>query len=375
MASSGPPADDEHGNVPLNLFRTALADIQTIIGADARTFSKKRAETVGQHLATMEIQFLKLLHSLDELKTIVKSQSSTARSTCTHTTRSADVNSKQTYSAVAAFSPPKPSFDPLCTVKVFPKPSPDASVSPITSAETTKQMVQSLDLKGKKIGIKNIKSINRNGVSILCRNQSEAKTLAETIRAKVNTTLEVKTPQKRNPTMSMLLRGKDYNLDDLKKDILLKNNIPDDADSINLVHKRETDNGNTVVVMIVSPATHKVLAADDFKLYVGWTRVKLREKDPISQCWLCHRFGHDQYGCQFKINGKKAAICSRCGKSHKNDEEKCKDELCCPLCTHHNTFAKDRGWKELDTKHGARFAVCPIRIKAFARAKALINYG
>ena len=46
MASSGPPVDNEHGNVPLAQFRTALKDIKTIIGADARTFSKKRAEKV-----------------------------------------------------------------------------------------------------------------------------------------------------------------------------------------------------------------------------------------------------------------------------------------------------------------------------------------
>ena len=380
MASSGPPVDNEHGNVPLAQFRTALKDIKTIIGADPRTFSKKRAEKVEEHLATMEAQFLKLLQSVDELKIIVESQSSTASSTCkcTHTARSADTNNKQTYSAVAASSPPKPTFDPLCTIKVFPKRPSDTSVSPITSAETTKQMVQSLDLKGKKVGIKNIKSINRNGVSILCRSQSEAKILAETIRAKVPTNLEVKTPQKRNPAMTMLLNGKDYNLEDLKQDILLKNNIPDDADSINLVHKRETDNGNTVVVMVVSPVTYKALAANDFKLYVGWTRIKLREKDPISQCWCCHRFGHDQYSCRSKINGEKvedSPICSRCGKNHDNDEEKCKHELCCPLCTYHNTLAKDRGWKILDTKHGARFATCPMRIKAFARARALINYG
>ena len=132
----------------------------------------------------------------------------------------------------------------------------------------------------------------------------------------------------------------------------------------------------TLVVMVVSPQTYKALAASDFKLYVGWTRVKLREKDPISQCWNCHRFGHEAWKCRFQIDGKDASLCSRCGKTrHMNDEENCKADLCCPLCTHHNTFAEKRGWKKLDTKHGARFAVCPIRVRALGRARALINYG
>src|SRR5699024_9181084 len=115
-------------------------------------------------------------------------------------TNTADQSSTQpSWSAVAA-RPPKPTLDPLCTVKVYPK-STGESDSAITSAETTKQIVKCVDLKGKKIGIKNIKSINNNGVSILCRTQTEAKALAEAIRAKANTQLNIKTPQKRNPTM------------------------------------------------------------------------------------------------------------------------------------------------------------------------------
>src|SRR5699024_1625618 len=146
--------------------------------------------------------------------------------------------------------------------------------------------------------------------------------------------------------------------------------------SINLVGKRETNNGNTVVVMIVSPATYKFLVANDFRLYVGWTRVKVRERDPIPQCWTCHRFGHDHNVCRFQLDGKETSQCSKCGKErHTEDfDVSCKAALCCPLCAHHNTLAEKRGWKKLDTKHGARTAVCPTRSKAFARAKALINY-
>ena len=175
----------------------------------------------------------------------------------------------------------------------------------------------------------------------------------------------------------MHLQGKDYVKEDLKEDILLKNNIPEGADSIDLVGLRESDNGNTVVVMVVSPATYKALAANDFRLYVGWTRIKLRERDPITQCWSCHRFGHDGYKCRFQVDGEDTELCAKCGKERhtKDYDVSCKAELCCLLCTYHNTFAEKRGWKKLDTKHGARFAVCPIRIKAFARAKALIKYG
>ena len=385
MASPGPPSDDEQGDVRITQIQQAIASIQTIIGADPRTFSKKRANEVRLHLAKIEGQFLKLCQNVDQLKTRLEAQSLNARSlNCSHAKTADQSSTPPLFSAVAALPPrgsvppSKAALNPLCTVKVYPKVTTGEPKSAITSAETTKQIVQCIDLKGKNIGIQHIKSINNNGVSILCRTQNEAKTLAEVIRAKVDSQVNIKTHTKRNPTLTMLLQGKDYVLGDLKEDILLKNNIPEGADSINLVNLRETDNGNTVVVMVVSPETYKALVANDFKLYVGWTQVRLREKDPISQCWLCHRFGHDQYGCQFKVDGKKAKdspICSRCGKSHKDDEEKCKGQLCCPLCTHHNTLAKDLGWKTLDTKHGARFAVCPIRAKAFARARALINYG
>ena len=380
MASSGPPGDDEHGDVQITQIRQAIASIHTIIGADPRTFSKKRANDVSLHLAMIEGQFLKLCQNVDQMKTRLEAQSLNACSqNCSHTKTADQGSTPPLFSAVAALPPrvsvppPKATLDPLCTVKVYPKAT--TCEPAITSAETTKQIVQCIDLKGKNIGIKNIKSINNNGVSILCRTQNEAKTLAEVIRAKVDSQVDIKTHTKRNPTLTMLLQGKDHVLGDLKEDILLKNNIPGGADSIDLVNLRGTDNGNTVVVMVVSPETYKALAANDFKLYVGWTRVKLRERDPISQCWSCHRFGHESWKCRFQIDGKSVSICSRCGKNHKNDEEACKADLCCPLCTHHNTFAEKRGWKKLDTKHGARFAVCPIRVRALGRAKALINYG
>ena len=376
MASSGPPGDDGHGDVPLTQFRQEIASIRTLIGADPRTFSRKRANDVNVHLAKIEAEFLKLYQNVDRLKTSLEAHLSNARhQDCSHTSNTADQNSTpRLFSAVAA-CPPKPTLDPLCTVKVYPKSTSEPN-SAITSAETTKQVIKCIDLKGKNIGIKNMKSINKNGVSILCRTQTEAQALAEVIRAKAKTNLDIKTPQKRNPTLSMLLQGKDYVLEDLREDILLKNNIPEGADSLNLVGKRETDNGNTVVVMIVSPATYKFLVANDFRLYVGWTRVKVRERDPIPQCWTCHRFGHDHNVCRFQLDGKETSQCSKCGKErHTEDfDVSCKDGLCCPLCTHHNTLAEKRGWKKLDTKHGARTAACPTRSKAFARAKALINY-
>ena len=157
MASSGPPGDDGHGDVPLTQFRQEIASIRTLIGGDPRTFSKKRANDVSLHLAKIEGQFLKLCQNVDQLKILLEAQTINARpQDCSHTA-TADNSSPQLYSAVAAL-PPKPALDPLCTVKVYPKETTGKSSSAITSAETTKQIVQCIDLKGKNIGIKNIKS-------------------------------------------------------------------------------------------------------------------------------------------------------------------------------------------------------------------------
>ena len=161
--------------------------------------------------------------------------------------------------------PPKPTLDPLCTVKVYPK-SNTGDEPAHASSETTKQLIKTfVDLKGTNIGIKTMKSINRNGVSIMCRNQDEAKDLAEAIRAKASTNLDIKTPQKRNPSLSMLLQGVGYSLQDLKEDILKKNDLPGEAESINLVGLTKTDGGNTIIVMVVSPSTYKALAANNFR--------------------------------------------------------------------------------------------------------------
>ncbi|KAI2796131.1 hypothetical protein BLOT_016052 [Blomia tropicalis] len=111
-----------------------------------------------------------------------------------------------------------------------------------------------------------MKSINRNGVSIMCRNQDEAKNLAEAIRAKANTNQDIKTPQKRNPSLSMLLQSVDYSLQDLRENILKKKDLPDGTESINLVGLTKTDRGNTIIIMFVSPSTYKALAANNFTL-------------------------------------------------------------------------------------------------------------
>ena len=86
MASSGPPGDDGHGDVPLTQFRQEIASIRTLIGADPRTFSRKRANDVNVHLAKIEAEFLKLYQNVDRLKTSLEAHLSNARSQdCSHT--------------------------------------------------------------------------------------------------------------------------------------------------------------------------------------------------------------------------------------------------------------------------------------------------
>lgn len=118
--------------------------------------------------------------------------------------------------------------------------------------------------------------------------------------------------------------------------------------------------------------TGKSLKGDNLSfLLIG---VKVREQDPVSQCFKCQRFDHKAAKCRFKIEGKPSKRCSRCGCDHDliTEKVKCTATPCCFNCKDRTRFLKDKS--QCKTDYEANDDKCPERILAIKRARELIKY-
>ena len=189
--------------------------------------------------------------------------------------------------------------------------------------------------------------------------------------------LKTKTIEKRKPAVTMLLRGRDWDMKELEADILAKNDFlvvdEDDDSSIRIASNYPTAHGNTIVVMEVVGRAFKAIVENGSKLFVGWTCVSVREQDPISQCRKCQRYGHKAPKCRHNVNGEPATRCAQCSLHHAPNIA-CTGAPCCANCKDFNVSATKRGWGTVETRHSAKDPKCPMRIKAFDRARTYIDY-
>ncbi|KAI2804023.1 hypothetical protein BLOT_008164 [Blomia tropicalis] len=279
---------------------------------------------------------------------------------------------KKSYSQVVTTgdASTKPTVDPLSTVRVFPKRVPGEVRN--VSSQATKQIVQSLNLGNVKVGVNSVKPIHGGGVSILCRSPDEAKCLGQAI-SDCNQQLEVNSPKMKNPTFSMWLQGVEHDKADLEEDIIARNDFPDkDPNSIKIVHTSQTGNGNTIAILETSPKNYRMIKDDGNKLYIGFARVNLRERSPLTQCNNCQRFWHTAKKCRFMIDNIKSTRCVRCGENHLGP---CQASLSCSNCKDYNAHATKRGAKLHDSSHAANDENCPIRAQALREARSYINYA
>ena len=373
MASNDSSARAESVDMPLDQIGQIAGKLRDLV-KDGRSFTKKKEEILEQ-IALFESVCVKQQNRIVELELIVNNQSTDKPLTTTIDPISGSFG--RSFADACRSNPVKPPIQSKHVIRVYPKAATDSqSGSPRASSETTKQILfKKVPLKGLNVGVR-VKSTNRGGVVVECRNKEEMSAISKAIND-ADTDLTVKESKKVNPTFTMLLPGVDYDLDEVKEDILTKNAfLPKEPDALKLVHKWNTKNGNTVVVIEVSPPTYQILAKHEFTIYQGWIGMrKLRERDPVSQCFRCNRFGHKTLHCRFQVNGNSVSRCAQCGDHHEG-VNRCEASPQCSNCLEYNTIAEKRNWKKVDPNHNARDKSCPCRIAAITKAKQQnVDYG
>jgi len=378
MGSREPPSPKESAGVSLEAVRKAVKLVQDTCGDKKKTKDTIR-QTALEQVGIMECEFLKLYAIIE--RQALEIEASKVRLSRSETVCTPVIPEAKSYASAAAKNMPLVSstFDPLCTVQVAPK-----NPNDLLSSEATKQFLKLVDITSCGARIEHMKSIKNHGVSVLCRSRKDAEALKGALaKEKSCKALDVKVPERKNPTLSMLLPGRDYddkgklmeNIFTLNRKELFGSDCSEDSqEPLKWVHSIATKNGNTIVILEATPRGYQRLVSANFKLHVFWEQVTLREQDPVSQCYKCWKFGHKAKHCKYAFNGSPVKRCKRCGATH-DDEHECTASPCCPNCNDHNRMAEKRRWRAHPTDHVATDPTCPFKVKVIQRARNYIDYG
>jgi hypothetical protein len=316
------------------------------------------------------------INSKGNLSNTIKAQLQEAKdffkatiNTKNHQNRQSIVTPGTSYSDVANPNFPsaiEPKIDPKCIIKVFPKRD-ESGFQQLKSSEATKQYVKEKVKKGN-FAIKSVKTITGNGISILCRSKEEAKELHNQLTEECRE-LVSKQPQLRDPRFSFFLPGVDYDIVDIKEEIVKKNPTIREND-IELTNLTKTKNGNTIAYVNTKPDAYRVIKEYGFRLYVYFECVNLRKMPATSQCFNCGRFGHNSKKCLFTLNDNPAKQCLRCGENH--TYLGCTNAPKCSNCNHKNANTKNDNLLKVD--HSANDPNCPCFKRAMKQAELQINY-
>lgn len=308
-----------------------------------------------------------------------------------------DIKSKQTASyaaAAAAGIPDIPSRDvtktpkhrdPHCVIKVIPKLNPNTGQLSTASSVATKKALGH-KLLGSGVGVTALWMTNNKGVSVSCRTREEADKLIGVVNQQMAHDFVAEKQKPRNPVVTILLTSEEYaereSFPKLLEDILDKNKFLANTDEnpLKIVHGYITRQGNSIVVLEMGARNFQQLKLAGNRLFAGIDYCRARERDPVSQCFNCQRFGHKASSkgtltCRFEINGKQAKRCARCGGDHQVGvgDKRCTAPICCSNCKEHNVFMKGR--TAFPTDHEAIDQKCPVRLRAERRAREMIDYG
>lgn len=280
----------------------------------------------------------------------------------------------------------KPAADTRQIVRILPKEGKDLT------SDSTKSLLLAT-VKSTNIGVKKIKSYKK-GVSVICRNAEDAKTLSD--KLKDHDQLDSTVPEKTDPVFTFFWPGLDVpegkvdvlegnkEKNELHEHIVGKN--PDllkyleQGEEFKYIYKKRTDNDNLIVTASVPPSAYRAIINSP-SLAISWTFSKFTEQIPAKPCFNCgvHN-SHQAKNCRFQIDGTKARKCFRCGKNHSRQGDKpgayCRAEVNCGNCEAHNKLGEGKkGWEVYDTKHQMDDKNCRVFLAALDSARLLVNYG
>ena len=370
MASNNSPGPGESADVP----QPSASDIvKTVLSylTDGRRFSSVKSD-IEKQMRLLETICIKQQQRIADLEDFAK-----AATICQTNHAIKKSPTVPSYASVAGQASKQP-IKTKHVVRVYP-----SEVGSSASSEATKELLKQVNIKDLNIGVKSIKSISKQGVAVECRSAEEARQLTQVIvDSPSGSRLRANVPKRQLPMFTAWLRGVDYNTNDLEDDIYVKNEFlleeRSESRGVNVIGQRKTPKGNTIIELNLSPAAYRLVAERDFKLFVGWnTIVKLRERDPVSQCFKCQRFGHRVSGCKYQVDGHPATRCPQCAGNHASvPTGRCTAPPRCSNCVDYNIIATKRSWGQVDTGHSAKDRNCPSRIRIIERAKQqLVDYG
>ena len=129
---------------------------------------------------------------------------------------------------------------------------------PANFQASKKFLFQTVKINNLAVGIEKVKPHKKNGVTIVCKNAKDVKIIEEQINKSTEFVAEV--PTKRNPIYTFLIEGKGHVKEDVKEEVLTKNQdlIPRHLrNEVECLNVTETKGGNSVAVLRVPQLVYR----------------------------------------------------------------------------------------------------------------------
>lgn len=120
------------------------------------------------------------------------------------------------------------------------------------------------------------------------------------------------------------------NIENIKEDILIRNDLKDEADKFDIVYKYLNEDNKiwTIIVEVSSYSYAKIM--DTKKLYVGTNRCPVFDDFNLNICYKCSKYGHSSKKC------RNNEICGYCAQNHSSKNCQQKDDTKCSNCIDFN---------------------------------------
>ncbi|GBL74044.1 hypothetical protein AVEN_230954-1 [Araneus ventricosus] len=219
-----------------------------------------------------------------------------------------------------------------------------------------KKLQETIEPAKIKVGIRNIKNLNKGGILIECAKEDEIDKLRAEVESNENLRedIVIRRPVKVRPKLIIYRVEEDLdieesivNLRDLKHEYIIK-----------------TNKGNHWIVSIDPEAFQKIIKLG--KVNLGWYRLRIREFIKPRQCFQCFRFGHIAKNC----SKRDTLTCMKCGEEGHLIKD-CNKEQRCINC--HNI--KERQNLKLSLKHDVKSRLCEAYLREIDFMLQRIDYG